>query len=60
MFIPLFGIIGAAISSVITAIFTGYLSHAIIPIYRNVFRVQSRSILFGWKDLVNIKSLLNN
>lgn len=60
VFIPLFGIIGAAISSVITAIFTGYLSHAIIPIYRNVFRVQSRSILFGWKDLVNIKSLLNN
>lgn len=60
LLIPILGIMGAAISSVITAIFTGYLSHAIIPVYRGVFAVQSHSLLFGWKDIVNIKSLLKN
>ncbi len=60
LLIPIWGIMGAAISSVITAIFTGYLSHVIIPVYRGIFAVQTQSLLFGWKDIVNIKSLLRN
>ena len=57
MLIPKYGVIGAAISSVITAFCTGYLSHAIIPQYRHIFKLQTRSILQGWKNIVNIKSL---
>ena len=57
LLIPKYGVIGAAISSVITAFCTGYLSHAIIPQYRHIFKLQTRSILQGWKNIVNIKSL---
>jgi O-antigen/teichoic acid export membrane protein len=58
--IPTYGIMGAAISSVITSLFTGYLSHYIIPTYRQIFKVQTKTILLGWKDIINIKSILKH
>lgn len=60
LLIPRYGIMGAAISSVITAFFTGYLSHYIIPTYRQIFNVQTKTILIGWKDLINIKSIIKH
>ena len=54
--IPLFDVVGAAISSVVTAFVTGWLSHAFLPPYRYIFKLQTKAILYGWKDLVHLKS----
>ena len=51
MLIPILGIYGAAIASVITAFCTGYLSHLVIPKYHSMLRMQTRCIVFGWKDI---------
>ena len=58
--IPNLGVIGAAICSVITAFCTGYLAHAIIPIYGHIFKMQTRSIFIGWKDLIHVQKLLKS
>ena len=54
LLIPIYGVIGAAISSVLTAICTGYLSHLIIPQYKTILVMQTRAFLVGWKDLMNL------
>lgn len=56
--IPAFGITGAAICGVITAFCTGLFAHILIPSYRVIFKKQICSLLWGWKDLLNIKLLL--
>ncbi len=57
--IPLYGVIGAATSSIITAFCTGWLSHAILPQYKHIFKMQNQSILSGWKDLTSLRALIN-
>jgi O-antigen/teichoic acid export membrane protein len=52
LLIPRYGVTGAAMASVITAICTGYLSHGFIPTYRSYFYTQTYSFLLGWKDIV--------
>lgn len=59
IFIPRYGIMGAAISAMITTMFPGYLAHAFIPAYHEIFKMQTRGILLGWKDIVNFKKLLS-
>lgn len=58
VFIPRFGIMGAALSSIITSMFPGYFAHAIIPAYREIFKMQTRGILLGWKDIIHINKIL--
>ena len=58
--IPRYGALGAAISSVFTALCTGIIAHSIIPSYRLLFRMQMNSFLYGWKDVAKVKSLLKN
>jgi len=53
--IPLWGIEGSALVAVITTLITGFLSLAIIPSYRTIFKVELNAILWGWKDLIHIK-----
>lgn len=57
-FIPLFGIIGAAIVSIIASMCVGYIAHLIIPQYRHIFLMQCRSFGTGWKDIFRVKKLL--
>ena len=52
LLIPRYGVTGAAMASVITAICTGYFSHVFIPTYRSYFYTQTYSFLLGWKDIV--------
>ena len=52
MLIPRYGVTGAAVASVITAICTGYFSHVFIPTYRSYFYTQTYSFILGWKDIV--------
>lgn len=52
LLIPQYGVVGAAIASVITAISTGYFSHLLIPSYRSYFYTQTYSFLYGWIYLI--------
>lgn len=52
LLIPLWGVKGAAITSVITAFCTGFLSHVFIPRYHTILRMQIICIIIGWKDLL--------
>jgi O-antigen/teichoic acid export membrane protein len=47
LLIPILGIIGSAIISIITLCLTGYLSHLVIKPYRYLFALQSNSIIYG-------------
>lgn len=58
IFIPRFGTIGAAFIAVVTQFVAGFLIHAILPIYRYMFSIQLKAVLWGWKDLINIKKLI--
>lgn len=52
LLIPRYGVTGAAIASVITAICTGYFAHLFIPTYRSYFYTQTYSFILGWKELI--------
>jgi O-antigen/teichoic acid export membrane protein len=54
LLIPLWGVKGAVITSVITAFCTGFLSHIFIPRYHTILRMQIVCVLIGWKDLLSI------
>ena len=54
LFIPLWGVKGAVITSVITAFCTGLISHIFIPKYHTILRMQIICIMIGWKDLLAI------
>lgn len=58
LLIERYGIKGAAVVSVITIIVSGTLSNFVIPTYRKFFYKQVKSIVWGWKDIFKIKSLL--
>ncbi len=57
-FIRRFGIHGAAYVAIITIFVSGTLADFIIPTYRKIFYKQMRALCLGWKDIVNIKTLL--
>jgi len=58
LLIPRYGIMGAAVSSAITAVFPGYLAHLFIPAYHSIFKTQTHAILFGWKEILRIKKMV--
>lgn len=59
LLIPRFGITAVAIVAIITIISSGTISNLLIPQYRAIFKHQIRALLIGWKDIKNIKELLN-
>lgn len=56
--INMYGIMGAALVSVLTILSSGVLANYIIPSYRSIFKKQIVSIVFGWKDIIHIKQLI--
>ncbi len=60
LFLPRYSVVGAAVASVITSVITGYLAHLFIPQYFEIFKMQTRSLLLGWKSLFNIRELFKN
>ena len=59
VFIPLYGIIGSAIVTIITVFVSGYLANILIPPYRDFFAMESKALLLGWKDLKYLKESIN-
>jgi len=57
IFIPKYGIIGSAWVSIITIFFVAFLSNILIPEYRDLMKMQCRSFLFGWREIIKIKKL---
>lgn len=52
LLIPRYGVTGAAVASVITAICAGYFSHIFIRTYRSYFYYQTYCFLLGWKEIL--------
>ncbi len=58
LFIPQYGIIGSAIVTIITVMFTGCLANIFIPPYHKIMKIQLYSIFLGWRELVYFKKIL--
>ncbi len=57
-FLPRHGVMAAAAISIISNVAAGYLSDAIVPSYRHLFKMQTKALVFGAKDLLNIKEYI--
>jgi len=53
LLIPIWGIIGSAVATVITMAFSGYFSHFFIKPYRHLVPIQTKAIFFGWKRFLH-------
>jgi len=58
LLLPRYGIMAAAFVSIASNIAAGYLADALVPAYRHLFVCQTRTLLFGWRNIKNIKSIL--
>lgn len=54
-----YGVMGTAVVSIITVLSAGLFANILIPSYRPIFKKQIRSLVFGWKDVVNVKMFLS-
>lgn len=57
LLIPVWGIVGSSIATVLTMAFSGYVSHFFIRPYRYLVPIQTKAILFGWRQLLHISAL---
>lgn len=60
LLIPRFGTEGAAVVAILSNLSAGYIADLFIPQYRHLFRMQSKALLLGWKDIFKTKSLLKS
>ena len=58
LLLPRYGVIAAAFVSIASNIAAGYLADAFIPAYRHLFICQTKTLFFGWKDCLRVKSLI--
>ena len=58
LLLPRYGIMAAAFVSIASNIAAGYLADALVPAYRHLFVCQTRTLLFGWRNIKNIKLIL--
>jgi O-antigen/teichoic acid export membrane protein len=56
LLIPVWGIIGSAIATVLTMAFSGYISHLFIQPYHYLIPIQNRAILCGWRQLLRLST----
>ena len=57
LLIPRFGIIGSAWATIITVAFTGCLANAFIPPYHPILKIQVKSLLLGWREMLGARML---
>ncbi len=55
--IPSYGIIGSAIITIITVLFSGTISNIFISPYHHILNMQIKAIFTGWKDIFRIKNI---
>lgn len=49
--LPLYGALAAAFVAIVSNIVAGYIIDAFIPAYKHIFRQQTETLIWGWKDL---------
>ena len=57
-FLPRFGAVAAAWIAIASNLAAGYLSSLFIPAYRHTMICQTKSVLFGWRDMLKFRSLI--
>lgn len=56
--LPRYGVVAAAVISILSNVVAGYLADALVPAYRHLFAMQTKAILFGAKDILSIKDYI--
>lgn len=54
LLIPIWGIVGSAISTIITVACAGYFAHLIIKPYNFLVPIQSKALVLGWRQVFKI------
>ena len=57
LFIPWWGVVGSAFATIITMLFSGYIAHLFIKPYRHMIPIQTKALLFGWKQIFHLFTL---
>jgi len=57
LMLPQYGTIAASYIAILSYLCAGYLGDIIVPAYRHIFLIQTKTILTGWKDLINFKKI---
>ena len=58
--LPRYGIMAAAAVAIASYVCAGYIADMLISPYRHLFVRQTKTLLYGWKDIVHIKQILKN
>lgn len=53
--LPRYGVVAAAVISIVSNVVAGYLADAMIPAYHHLFVMQTKSLIFGIKDVMLVK-----
>ena len=56
--LPVYGIMAAAVIAIVSNVVAGYVADALIPSYRHLFVMQTKALLFGWRDILKFKSVI--
>lgn len=56
--LPRYGVVAAAVISIVSNVTAGYLADAIVPAYRHLFVMQTKALVFGAKDILSIKDYI--
>ena len=54
LLIPILGVVGSALATIVTLLFAGYISHLFIKPYRHLVPIQTKALLFGWKRIADL------
>lgn len=57
--LPRYGVVAAAVISIVSNVVAGYLADFLIPAYRHLFIMQTKALLFGAKDILAIKEYIH-
>jgi O-antigen/teichoic acid export membrane protein len=59
LLIPVWGVVGSAMASLITMVVSGYIAHMIIKPYRYLVSLQTNAILWGWRRVLFSHTLVD-
>ena len=58
VFLPYYGVYAAVLIAIASNLCAGYLADLFIPSYRDIFRMQTKALLLGWKDIFKLNYIL--
>ena len=58
IFLPTYGVYAAAFIAIVSNLCAGYVADLFVPAYRGLFRMQTKTLLFGWKDILKFNSII--